>query len=189
MSRLKIFFVILSFSFLFTEGRAQVAAMDSLPAAAGTTMSKHLPVLHKLDVSIRTGSEFMTTSGYGSAFSTFLSPALTYPVSRKFSLSGGVSIVNTSLYGIRGWSAIPEGSSPSFSGNFTQATLWVSGQYFLNDRITLTGTAYKTFDLLSDKPGYTPFYKTNPQGAFLNVGYKVSDHLRIEAGFAGYFGR
>jgi hypothetical protein len=160
---------------------AQVSPADSLPQSASTWGYTHLP-LHKLHIGIRAGTEFMTTSGYGSGFSTFLSPTLTYPVSTKFQLSGGISIVNTSYYGLKSYYSTSEGNS--YSGDITQAMLWVSGQYLLGNRITITGTAYKTFDILGAKPG-SYFYKNNPQGAWLNVGYKISDHMQIEAGF-GY---
>ena len=59
------------------------------------------------------------------------------------------------------------------------------GNTFVGDRITITGTAYKTIDIFGEKPGNSSFYKSNPQGGYLNVGYKVSDNLHIEAGF-GY---
>jgi hypothetical protein len=164
------------------RGNAQVPQADSLPPASGT-FNGYTPLpLHKLHIGIRAGTEFMTTSGYGSGLSTFLSPTLTYPVSRKFQLSGGISVVNTSYYGLKSYYSSSEGNS--FSGDITQAMLWVSGQYLLGNRITITGTAYKTFDIMGPKPG-SYFYKNNPQGAYLNVGYKISDHMQIEAGF-GY---
>ena len=183
MKRRKIVILLVSFSFLFVEGNAQLSRIDSLPAAAGEVhRHKSLP-LHQLHVGIQAGTEFMTTSGNGSGFSTFLSPTLTYPVSKKFLVSGGFSIINTSLYGFKPYYSFPE--EKSYTGNITQAMLWVSGQYLLNDRLTITGTAYKTIDILGEKPGKSSFYKTNPQGAYLNCGYKISDNIHIEAGF-GY---
>ena len=185
MIRLKICIVILSVLFCYEEGQAQPTHIDSLPQAAGQTrMYTPLP-LHQLHVGVQVGTEFMTTSGYGSGLSTFLSPTLTYPVSKKFQLSGGLSIVNTSFYGLKPYFN-PEGnSSTGYSGNLTQAMLWVSGRYLVGDRITITGTAYKTVDVLGNNPANTQLYKYNPQGAFLNVGYKINDYMHIEAGF-GY---
>ena len=167
---------------LFIQSYAQHPVTDSLPAAAGDSHTGTILPLHKLHVGVQAGTEFMTTSGYGSGFSTFLSPTLTYPLSKRFLISGGISVVNTSFNGYRPY-YFPE--TGSFSGNLTQTTLWVSGQYLLNDRLTITGTAWKTFDITGNKPGNYPFYKTNPQGAYFNVGYKVTDNFHIEAGF-GY---
>lgn len=183
MIRRKIVILLVSFSFLFVEGNAQLSRIDSLPAAAGYGHGYTPLHLHQLHIGIQAGTEFMSTSGYGSGFSTFLSPTLTYPISKKFIVSGGISIVNTSLYGFKHYYSFPE--EKSYSGNITQAMLWVSGQYLLNDRITITGTAYKTIDIFGEKPGNSSFYRNNPQGAYLNIGYKISDNMQIEAGF-GY---
>lgn len=192
MTRLEIILILTFVSFLFTKGNAQSSRIDTLPASSvspsSTINSSHIASLplHKLHVGVQVGTEFMTTSGYGSGLSTFLSPTLTYPVSKRFVLSGGISVVNTTLYGVKPYYSLGgENPTPGFSGNITQTTLWVSGQYLLSDRITLTGTAYKTMDVLGDAPKYTPFYKNNPQGAYLNVGYKINDFMHIEAGF-GY---
>jgi hypothetical protein len=179
----KIIILLVSFPFLFMEVIAQPSRIDSLPATAGYAHGYSPLPLHQLHVGIQAGTEFMTTSGNGSGLSTFLSPTLTYPVSKKFIVSGGISVVNTSLYGFKPYYSFPE--EKSYSGNITQARLWVSGQYLLNDRVTITGTAYKTIDIFGEKPGNSSFYRNNPQGAFLNVGYKISDNIHIEAGF-GY---
>ena len=185
MIRLEHVLLIAFISIFSLAGNAQVSSTDTIPTSATTHTNYVLP-LHQLHVGVQVGTQFTTTSGYGSGLSTFLSPTLTYPVSRRFSVSGGISIVNTSLYGVKPWYSYPEQKSvPGYSGNFTQATLWVSGQYMLSDRLTLTGTAYKTIDVLGDKPGYYPFYNNNPQGAYLNVGYKIGNNMHIEAGF-GY---
>ena len=205
MFRLKIIVSFLFLCLVFTEGNAQVTSIDSLPGSATIPIYHHKPVLHMLDVSIRTGTEFMTTSGYGSGLSTFLSPTLSYPVSRKFSISGGLSVIHTTLYGIKTWSPLPEENSSTVSGNLMQATLWFSGQYILNDHLTLTGTLFKTFDLMENIPGYSRLYGASPQGGYLNLGYRINDHMHIEAGFGysrgyngynwgynafpGYFGR
>jgi hypothetical protein len=183
MMHQKMAILLISFSFLFVEGSAQLSRIDSLPAVAGYAHSYSPLPLHQLHVGIQAGTEFMSTSGNGSGFSTFLSPTLTYPVSRKFIISGGISIVNTSLYGFKPYYSFPE--EKSWSGNITQAMLWVSGKYLLNDRVTITGTAYKTIDIFGEKPGNTSFYRNNPQGAYLNIGYKINDNMHIEAGF-GY---
>lgn len=175
--------ILIASCFVFCgQAFAQQAANDSLPASAGASHTGTVLPLHKLHVGVQAGTEFMATSGYGSGFSTFLSPTLTYPVSTRFLVSGGISVVNTSLNGYRPWYS-PE--TNSFSGNITQTTLWVSGQYLLNDRLTLTGTAWKTIDFTGNHSGNYPVYKTNPEGAFFKVGYKVTDNFHIEAGF-GY---
>ena len=172
MIRLKIAFLLIFYSFLFSGVYAQSQSIDTLPpsASSASSASAHsynvLP-LHQLHVGVQVGTQFTATSGYGSGLSTFLSPTLTYPVSKRFSISGGISIVNTTLYGVKPFYILPgEQSFPAFTGNITQATLWVSGQYLLSDRITLTGTVFKTIDILGQKPVNSPFYNSNPAGRF-----------------------
>jgi len=175
----------LSLLFLVPECFSQISATDSVPESLQSVVNtdRNTLPLHKLNVGIQLGTQFMTTSGYGSGYSTFLSPTLTYPVSKRFLVSGGISIVNTSLNGYRPYYSFPE--QRSYSGNITQGTLWISGQYQVNNHLSITGTAYKTFDLTNDKPGNSPWYKNNPQGAYLNFGYRINDYLHIDAGF-GY---
>jgi hypothetical protein len=186
MNLLKTISLYICLTFLVLEGQAQVPQVDTLPPAA-KNFNGNLPLpLHKLHIGVQAGTEFMATSGYGSAFSTFLSPTPTYPVSKQFQISGGIGIVNTSLYGLKSWYSSGEGTSNNgFTGNITQAMLWVSGRYTLTDRITLTGTAYKTVDVLGQTPGNPSVFTYKPEGAYLNVGYKINDFMHIEAGF-GY---
>jgi hypothetical protein len=199
MMRLKIVFLLLSFSLLFAEGKAQSSRIDSLPPASSSNSSSsssmhgyNILPLHQLHVGVQVGTQFTTSSGYGSGFSTFLSPTLSYRLNNRFSLSGGVSVVNTTLYGVKPFYSTPEEKSmPGFSGNITQTTLWVSGQYLLSDRVTLTGTVFKTVDFIGQKPGSYPFYNNNPEGAYLNLKYKINDYMHVEATFGytrGYHG-
>jgi hypothetical protein len=187
MLRLKVIISCLVFLCAASAGFSQVSATDSVPIPGSGFRSLNqdpspLP-LHKLNVGVQIGSQFTTTSGYGSGLSTYLSPTLTYPVSKKFIIQGGISVVNTNYYGVRPLYSTSE--QGSYSGNLTTATLWVSGQYQLNNHLTITGTAYKTFDVMNDKPGNYPYYRNNPQGAYLNIGYKVNDFIHIDAAF-GY---
>ena len=182
MIRLKIAFLLIFYSFLFSGVYAQSQSIDTLPpsASSASSASAHsynvLP-LHQLHVGVQVGTQFTATSGYGSGLSTFLSPTLTYPFSNRFRISGGVSVVNTTLYGAKPFYILPnEQSFPGFTGNITQTTLWVSGQYLLGDRITLTGTAYKTIGILGSTQANYPFFKSNPAGAYLNINYKISDN-------------
>jgi hypothetical protein len=185
---------ILSLVFLtafFLESLAQLPASDTISQPAGNSTKPSLLPVGKLHVGVQAGTQFFTSSGYGSGFSTYVSPTLTYPLSKRFVVSGGISIVNTSLYGAKPYYSI--GEWPSYTGNFTQATAWVSGQYLLNDHLTITGTAFKTFDIIDQNPLNSRFYKSNPQGAYFNVGYKINPYMQIEAGFGytrgdnGYF--
>jgi hypothetical protein len=63
--------------------------------------------------------------------------------------------------------------------------VYITGQYLLNDHISISGTAYKQFDILNTVPG-TPGYRNySPQGAFMTVKYRVNNFVTFEAG-VGY---
>jgi len=73
----------------------------------------------------------------------------------------------------------------SLNGNFTNALIFVSGDYLVNDRLKVSGTLFKEFNLLNSVSGYNPYTRNNAQGAFMKVDYKVFENFHIEAGF-GY---
>jgi hypothetical protein len=175
-------FLIFLLSGIF-QGFSQSASFDTIPVATGNnTNSPHQITPHKLDYHIQMGSQF-TTSSYGSGFSTFVAPHLTYGISKRFSISGGISLVNTTLngYSYNPWSS----EKNSFSGNFTTALVYISGQYQLNNRLTISGTAYKQFGLFGNTPGYNYSSMNDAHGIYMNVSYKVADNVHLEAGF-GY---
>jgi len=165
-------------------GISQTTMPDSLPASATQSLKTDNKLqLHKMDYHIQVGSQF-STSSFGSGFSTFITPTVSYGLSKRFSISGGVSIVNTTLSG-KYYNPYSTEQPSSFNGNFTTATVFVSGQYLLNDRITITGSAYKQFDVMGNVPGYYGSGNNGAQGAYLNVNYKIANNVHLEAGF-GY---
>lgn len=119
-----------------------------------------------------------TSFGQGfNSFGTSFLPQVTFPVSNKFSLSTGV------------------GYSTFFSGNGNESLfhsnqsnyghVFVSGNYFVNEKITLRGTAYKTFMLGPQNPSAEGLsnYDFSSQGIMMDVEYKVTDNFRINVGF------
>ncbi len=130
----------------------------------------------KPDVSVSLGTHF---GSYGPGFNsigTFIAPKVSMPVAKKLNLTVGMSYSTLSnSYG-----------SGSFMGNGTDhyGSLFVSGSYQLNDKITVRGTGYKTF-LLNP----TNFNEDRPQmdfsnqGVVLDVNYKITEHFQINASF------
>ena len=165
------------------QSSAQVALHDTIPASSTQVMntdSRFVP--HKMDYHLQVGSQFFTSS-FGSGFSTFVSPSVSYGLSKRFSISGGLSLVNTTLAGK--YYTPFSSEETSLNGNFTTATVFLSGQYLLNDRVTITGTAYKQFNVMGNVPGYYGLRNDDAQGMYLNVRYKVANNVHLEAGF-GY---
>jgi hypothetical protein len=161
---------------------AQNLSLDTIPSATSAPPKTGLFFPRKTEFGLQTGTSFFTSS-FGTGFSTFVSPHLSYKVSKRFSLGGGISIVNTSLNGFSAYTS--EGRKSSLSGYFTDAMVFLSGQYALSNRVTITGTAYKQFNLFGDIPGMKANDFNNAQGVYMNVHYKVLDNFHIDAGF-GY---
>ena len=164
------------------EGVSQTASADTMPSSySPATRPQKFYIPHKLDYGIQVGTQF-TASSYASGFSTFVSPHLSYGLSKRFSLSGGVTIINTTL---NGQYYTPFTSETFGNTNFTTATVFLSGQYLLNDKVTITGSAYKQFNVFGKAPGYSSFGNNDAHGIYLDVHYKITDHISIEGSF-GY---
>jgi hypothetical protein len=136
-----------------------------------------------MDIHLQAGTWFSTSSGYGNGWGTFISPEISYSLSPRFRVTGGVSIVNTSFSGYRPYYEFFSG--PSYHGDVTSAYLFISGQYLVNDRLTITGSAFKKFNIY-ESPGLNdPFFKDEPYGASLNVQYRLGRNVYLEGGI-GY---
>lgn len=136
----------------------------------------------KLDYHVTLGSSFSFSQGYGSAFSTYVSPSLVYNASRKFSLSAGLTLVNTTLSNYYSpYSILEQGYAGN--GNFTSALLYLSGHYQLTPNLLLNGTVFKEFPLTTSSP-QNPYSNTKFQGGSLDLVYKAGEHVFIQAGFS-----
>ncbi|HNY02044.1 MAG TPA: hypothetical protein PKG48_05630 [Bacteroidales bacterium] len=135
-----------------------------------------------LTYGISMGSEFASFSGLGSAWNATVTPRFSLPVTKRFRLGGGISLSRT-WYDL---SLSQEGQRLTYTGIRNSATVFLSGQYDLSDRLTFSGTLFGTFPLSKDPLPYDPFrpYSTkNSKGVDLRVGYRVGKNAFIEAGF------
>ncbi|HTX88657.1 MAG TPA: hypothetical protein VMC08_06690 [Bacteroidales bacterium] len=138
---------------------------------------------HKTQVHVQAGTWFSTSSGYGSAWGTYLSPQLSYTVSPRFRVSGGVSITTTSLNGYTPYYDFY--SSGPYHGDVTSAYLWISGQYLVNDRLSISGTVFKKVNIYESPGLNNPYLKDEPYGGNLDVQYRLGKNVFLE-GSIGY---
>ncbi|MFH1159965.1 MAG: hypothetical protein V1733_03335 [bacterium] len=129
------------------------------------------------------GTEFSSSSWYGSGLSTYISPAFSYRVNARLSFRAGVTLSNTALFNYQPW-YMSESFQP-VNANFSKALLFVEGTYLVSERLTLSGGAFKEFTLDSRSPVALPFTTNNPEGFYLNADYKIANGVHIQAGF-GY---
>ena len=170
------FFIVLGVVF-FLPVFSQVVQSDSFPRTF---------IPRKFNIHLSMGSQFSSYSGYGSGLSTIVTPSIAYDVSKRLRLQGGVSIVNTNYFGAR--PLFSEQTNQTYNGNYMSALVFIGGQYLLNNKITISGFAFKEFPLMGDPLPYSPFQpysKEGAQGIRMDVNYKIGENFQIQAGF-GY---
>ena len=132
----------------------------------------------KPDVRVSLGTSFSSFGPGFNTFGTYIAPEISMPISNKFSVQVGLGYSNQ-FYNAPG--------ETMFSGSNSQyGSIYVSGTYQVNEKLTIRGTGYKTFLLNPSPAGET----ANPyaldfsnQGVILDVDYKVSDKFRIGVSF------
>jgi hypothetical protein len=131
---------------------------------------------HKPAYSLKMGSQFASGMNGNTVFGTSISPSAIFPVKPKFSIEAGISyqslFINTGN----------RESSLSGSNHFSTGSIFVSGLYELNPKVTLRGTAWKQFDLSSPKlnPRAIDF---EAEGINVGIQYQVTEKFRVEASF------
>lgn len=126
------------------------------------------------------GTEFWTAPGYGSGIGTMFMTGITYPVGKRFNLGGGIGVISMTPVGV-------QNNSAEYFGNQNPSTalVYVTGQYLLSQRVTVSGTLFKEFNIFNNPHGNQQMQNNTPQGAYMKVNYKINDVMQIEAGF-GY---
>jgi hypothetical protein len=107
-------------------------------------------------------------------------------VSKRFRIGGGITYINTNLFNTR--SFYSGESAPGFNGNYSTGMVHVNGTYLVNNKLTLSGSAFKAFPISGDPLPYNPFSPISPKGAQgvnFSIDYKVAENFHIQAGF-GY---
>jgi hypothetical protein len=173
------FVTILILTITMATSFGQVVVHDSL---AGNGSTPYQPKKFSYRVSL--GSEFTTAGGYGSALSTFVTPQVSYSLNKRLSIGGGISVVQTNYFDAKPLWGNEQISG--YCGNFTSAVIFVNGQYLVSDRLSITGSAYKQIPISQDPLPYNPFNPVSARGAQgfnVNVGYRIGEHVMIEAGF------
>jgi hypothetical protein len=135
-----------------------------------------------LGVSVQVGTGFGSNFHGNSSFYTFASPSLAYNLTPRFRLKTGVTVFNN--FG----SPLNTGYDPYYSPvmpNGTTTSVFVQGDYLLNNKLTLSGALYKdfsTFNIHSTDPRFKP---PESQGMILNLNYRPTSSVEINASF-GY---
>lgn len=136
--------------------------------------------------SLQAGAFFHTIPG-AHLYGTSITPMISQSVGKRLTMSAGAVIGNTTFSEVSNTGV--ENTEGFSRGNFTSLTLFTAGSYQLNERVTISGSAYKTVD-----PGFNQ--RLDPknlmmeaQGVSIGVGYRISDNVHIGAGIRMEDGR
>lgn len=133
-----------------------------------------------IDVSVSLGTAFSSFGPGYNMFGTYVMPEFTVPINKKFAIRAGIGYSNM-------FYSTPGSEGTMFQQNNAHyGSVYVSGIYSVNEKLTIAGTAYKTFDLAA-----RPEDQLNPraldfsnEGISVNVDYKISDNVRFNVGFS-----
>lgn len=139
----------------------------------------------KVAVGVSLGTSFSSDFNRGFTFSTFVAPELRYNISDRFRVRGGLQVTNNEYGNTLVYS--PEGIG-TYTGNFTQGLLYVSGDYMISPGVILSGTAYKEFSIDHGEPlnAFSPGYEG--KGLIMNLHIHPTDNVSFDVGAEFYQG-
>lgn len=132
-----------------------------------------------LNLQMQTGASFGTLGYGGNYFQSFLSPALSFPLNKKLSVSAGVTYSHTSFNNMPLLKT--NGEIESFSGNMNTLTMFTSGIYRANDKVTLTGSAFSTINPSFNARLNPDAIRMEAKGFSFGVDYKLGENTHIGA--------
>lgn len=175
MKLFKTTLILISFYLLSTGGiQAQSLTDNDVGGILNTpNLVKNVSLLSPSRMSFKLDMGAGFVGGSNSGMYTYLAPYLRYSLTPKFKLDIGGILCQSSgnLFG-----------NETGSFNSTSFLLFAKGNYLLTDKLTLTGSAYKTFYpnsvLNSD---LNKKYSTDNYGFSLGMDYKINKHLSFGA--------
>lgn len=174
-------FITTVFLFLIAAVNGQITRYDTISTQKFTGFQPG-----KFDYGLSLGSQFSTTTGYGSALTSYVAPTISYNLTKRFRIGGGITYINTNLFNTRPLYGA-EGTQ-SISGNYSTGLVHINGTYLVSNKLTLSGSAFKAFPISSEPLPYNPYNPISSKGAQgvnFNIDYKITENFHIQAGF-GY---
>lgn len=142
--------------------------------SAGTTF----PV-KPVAVNVQTGASFGSMGYGGNYFQSYLSPSLSMPLNKKLSVSAGLTYSHTTFNNMPMLRS--NGEFRNYSGAMNTLTLYTSGAYRVNDRLTYTGSAYKTINPSFNARLNPETLQMEAKGVSFGVDYKLGENTHIGA--------
>ena len=165
-------------SFIVFSTFAKFTDAQTFGADALSTSGKKITNGFQPKINLFLGSSFHSFGCGNTFFSTHVTPELSLPVTKKFSVEVGMGYSTLFI----GHGETSNGLSPGHYG-----TLFIKGNYKINEQLTISTTGYKTFNLqpVSQQEKLNPHaLDFSNQGISINLNYKVNDNFRIDASFS-----
>jgi len=176
-----IFISILSFITLKSVRGQNLNQVDSLKNNNSQIQSKQSTSYfnpNRFHFSLDLGTGFVGGSKFYSGAFTSIAPHINYQFTPKLSFEAG-GILSTN------YNSFYQNSANALQPNFPQKTnqffIFTSGQYLLTEKLTITGSVFKTFNSNSS-PLINPYF-LDYKGMNIGLNYKLGEHMNIGAQF------
>jgi len=126
---------------------------------------------------VKYGMEIGAMIGTSGNFSTYYKPKMSFLISPRFAINTGFMYVNTVA---NNFPVFSEYGYQTFSGNLSQYSAFIEGQYKMSDKLTVAGAIYYDFTSYNTQLG---FDNNNSLNAIDNVGYSASFTYKVSDSF------
>jgi hypothetical protein len=135
------------------------------------------PIPKKFYTGVNVNMGYMFSAKGGGPFMT-LAPHVTYPLTNKLSLSAGISAGFGNIY-------LPYLASEGQSGMLpmTQMFIYASGNYQVNEKLSVSGSTYKRIVDVKNPNGsaHPATYSLDYQGVSVGFNYKITNNISFGA--------
>jgi hypothetical protein len=169
--KLKLFYIIL-FSFAFGSAKAQENNPQLIPEEEYVLPFDSLKTKDKMHFNFSTGVGMSFSESLGSSTSMYYSPNVSYEVSPRLDVSGGMTYINSNVSNFR---TLNDFGYRPFSGNISQYYTYVAARYQLNERLKIGGSVFYNMTELNT----SAFTQNQRTSAFEKVGYSAFFEYKI----------
>lgn len=146
----------------------------------------HTPQFH-----VSMGTSYSNFGGAG-MLSSYIAPSVKIPVNKKWDVSVGGAFFNNSLNGMSSYDIGSSVANLNGAGMFMpNSYVYTNARYQLNDKIRISGTAFKSFNLQNNgqMPRINPkAFDFTSQGMSMGINYQISNSVSFDAGVSIYQG-
>lgn len=146
---------------------------------ADDTVSPYSFTPGKTNVTLSMGMSVMGNPGGGAYVGSYVSPFVSYNISKRFRLKVGAGIYNN-YAGYFYDRFDPYGSFGHRPATFSR--VMVGGDYLVNEKVTLSGLVYKDFNPFAGNHRETDLRLDEAEGVMFNINYRPSENFEINIG-------